>query len=310
MRRSHRAGFSLVELLVVISLVGLLISLTLPAVQHARAAADRLRCQNNLRQIGLAMHNCQSSRGQMIPPSGDPIPIPGSGNNSTLPASPEGLCSWMVLLLPEIDQGPLYAASAKACAQNQDPLVVPPHVGHRTVVPLYTCPSDSRLKSVLPDAFGTPAAYTSYIGLAGVQKSDPSPLGIGVFSMSRPSLDLISDGTSNTVVVGERPPPNPPLAGWWYPRTYIDGITCFGPNNIIFLGTKLMNCDACVVASPYLGPGRLDNPCDRYHLWSLHPGGANFLFADGSVRFLPYSANSIVPALVTVNGGEQVELPD
>src|SRR5437773_4246020 len=257
MQRCNRGGYSLVELIVVISVIGLLMSLLLPAVQNVRASADKLRCQNNLRQIGVAMHNCQSSRQQMFPPTAAPVPMPGSGNSippmAILPASPEGLLSWMVLLLPEIDQSPLYAASAKACAQNRDTFLVPPHVGHRTVVPVYTCPSDGRLQSALPDAFGTTAAYTSYVGLEGVLRPDTGKIGIGVFSMRRPSVNLITDGTSNTAVVGERPPPHPPSAGWWYPAAYIDGITCHGPNNTILLGAKLINCDACVLTSRYLG---------------------------------------------------------
>jgi prepilin-type processing-associated H-X9-DG protein len=60
---------------------------------------------------------------------------------------------------------------------------------------------------------------------------------------------------------------------------------------------------ACVTAQRRYGPGRLDNPCDRYHFWSLHSGGGNWLFADGSVRFLTYTAGSILPALATRAGG-------
>ncbi len=63
------------------------------------------------------------------------------------------------------------------------------------------------------------------------------------------------------------------------------------------------------MTSTAFGPGRLDNPCDRLHLWSLHPGGANFLFADGSVRFLPYSARNVLDALASIQGGEVVEVP-
>ena len=65
----------------------------------------------------------------------------------------------------------------------------------------------------------------------------------------------------------------------------------------------------CVNATPRYGPGRTDNPCDRYHFWSLHPGGANWLFADCSVHFLGYSAQPLIDPLATYQGGEPVELP-
>jgi prepilin-type processing-associated H-X9-DG protein len=272
-----------------------------------------MRCQNNMRQIGLAMHIWQADHRTVVPRNAPYVPIPGTNTvppTVSVEGTPEGLLSWMVLLLPQIDQGPLFTLSANACAQNRDPLANPPHVGHTTVVPLYTCPTDSRLRSPIGDANGGLSAHTSYIGLASVLLPNTAKAGAGVFGMRHASLDFIRDGTSNTVMLGERPPPDPPLAGWWYPRINTYGTTCHGPNTVIHLGAKAVNCDGCVVLPRVFGPGRLENPCDRYHLWSLHPRGANFLFADGSVRFLSYSAYPIVPALVTVAGGEVVTLDD
>jgi prepilin-type processing-associated H-X9-DG protein len=79
---------------------------------------------------------------------------------------------------------------------------------------------------------------------------------------------------------------------------------------MIFFGSGriYLQDDGCFVKRS-LGPGRTANPCDRYHLWSLHPGGANFLFADASCRFLPYSAEPLMIPLATRDGGEVVELP-
>jgi prepilin-type processing-associated H-X9-DG protein len=121
----------------------------------------------------------------------------------------------------------------------------------------------------------------------------------------------VSDGLSQTIMVGERPPPDSLQAGWWYPGLVGYGTDFRGPNNVITLGGVLLfGGDPCTKIRGTLGPGRLDNPCDRFHLWSLHTGGANFLFADGSARFLSYSAEPIVIALATRAGGETVAIPD
>lgn len=298
MSRSLRSATSLVEVLVVISAIGLLISLLIPAIQHVRAAADRLACQSNLRQIGIAMHHCQADRGTLFPLH-EPPP---------LKFTPASLLSWQALLLPELGADDWFATAVRDCSRE---IYAERHTLHSRPMPLLGCPTDSRLRSPLTDPFGDVAAYTSYIGIASVNNRSQRRFLAGVFAMARPSAALIRDGASNTVVVGERPPPDPPLAGWWYPRTYIDGGKCHGPNGVIMLASPTTDtCNTCAPELHCLAPGRLDNPCDRFHLWSLHPGGAHFLFADGAVRFLRYSADPLIPALVTVNGGEIAEIPD
>jgi prepilin-type processing-associated H-X9-DG protein len=162
------------------------------------------------------------------------------------------------------------------------------------------------------DGFGVTAAFTDYIAIAGTLPpgaGDGQDGSLGGSPGKR--LTDITDGTSLTVMVAERPPPDSLQAGWWYPSAWGYGEGLRGPNNIFIIGAaKLFPLeDPCVVSKGTFGPGRMDNPCDRFHLWSLHPGGANFLFADASARFLPYSAEPLMMALGSRSGGEVVELP-
>lgn len=295
----RRRGFTIIELLVVIGILGIVIGLILPAIQRAREAAARVSCLNNLRNIGQALHNFHDQHGQLPPLVAQP----------TTNGDPNGLLGWMALILPEMGQETLYEASAEACRLDANPLHNPPHVGMSTVVRSYVCPDDGRLLSPLTDAFGVEASYTSYIGIGGVFRNDMEGLNGVIGSNPGIRLAMISDGLSQTLMVGERPPPASLLAGWWYPWVVMQGITLRGPNNWIDLGAPALRDDPCVLTGVAFGPGRLDNPCDRYHLWSLHSGGANFLFADGSARFFSYSAAPIIPALASIDGGEVVAIP-
>ena len=132
-----------------------------------------------------------------------------------------------------------------------------------------------------------------------------------LFQNSRVRLIDISDGASQTLLAGERPPSTDFQFGWWYAGW---GQRLTGSGDQI-LGTLEKNLLPVTPGScppgnyPYM-PGNLRNQCDMFHFWSLHSNGANFLFCDGSVHFIPYSAAPIMPALATRAGGEAVNVPD
>jgi prepilin-type processing-associated H-X9-DG protein len=303
----RRKAVSLLETLIVIRLIGILVGLLLPAVQQVRAAAARTGCANNLRQVGLALHHFHDVHGR-LPPSHTKQDVEGSHD-------PETLLTWMAAILPQIDQEPLWQLSAEACAADPLPFHSPPHVGYTTIMRAYVCPADSRLLDLQPTSAGDLAAFTSYIGMGGIsaieippqfQPQMPGALG------GSPGFRLtdVSDGCSQTLLVGERPPPASGQAGEWYSDAYARA-RYDGPGALFWIPNLPFPGDVkCYPGGGrFLGPGRLDNPCDRFHLWSLHPGGANFLLVDGSVRFLGYDADALIRALITIGGGEAVEMP-
>jgi len=123
----------------------------------------------------------------------------------------------------------------------------------------------------------------------------------------------ILDGTSNTIFVGERPPSALEDYGWWYAGW---GQGKEGSADML-LGVQERNINSVFTApntcspGPYhFGPGKIGNQCDTFHFWSLHSGGAHFLFGDGSVRFLSYADESVMVALATRAGGEVVNFED
>jgi prepilin-type processing-associated H-X9-DG protein len=123
----------------------------------------------------------------------------------------------------------------------------------------------------------------------------------------------VVDGASNTLMAGERPPSASLIFGCWF----ADAGTSNNGDGGVTLGVREINeqisglpaTDQCPRGPYNFVPGTLDNECDLFHFWSFHSGGANFLFVDGSVHFLGYSADGILPALATRSGGERVEVP-
>jgi prepilin-type N-terminal cleavage/methylation domain-containing protein/prepilin-type processing-associated H-X9-DG protein len=297
--RSRRRAFTLLELLVVIAIFAVLMGLLLPAVQKARDAAARVTCSNNLHQLGLAAHQYHDTMGS----------LPPGMRSRAIPNQPYPFASWMTMLLPFIEQGILWNATVAAYQQTSSPFKNPPHIGLATVVSTFGCPADPRVSVVQftpRDKFYV--ALTSYLGSEGQDLTTQDGV---LFRDSAIRFADISDGTSSTLLAGERPASADLQFGWWYAGA---GQRCSGSAEMV-LGVREQNVlpvtkGSCPPGTYSYAPGSLNNQCDMFHFWSPHIGGAHFLFSDGSVHFLGYSVVSILPALASRAGGEAVALAD
>jgi prepilin-type N-terminal cleavage/methylation domain-containing protein/prepilin-type processing-associated H-X9-DG protein len=294
-----RPAFTLVELLVVLAIVGVLVGLLLPAVQRVRDAGMRLKCANNLHQIGLAATQYHDVQGSFPPGS-----CSASGPNKAY-----FLAGWTTFLLPYLEQAALWNSTVAAYQQSRSPFRNPPHVGLATVVPTFACPADPRSEQVQfapRDQFWV--ALTCYLGVEGQDLYSQDGI---FFRDSHVRIADITDGTSSTLLAGERPASADLQFGWWYAGA---GQRFTGSTEML-LGVREQNVQpvtagSCPPGTYSYAPGRIDNQCDLYHFWSPHAGGASFLFADGSAHFLTYDAAAVLPALASRAGDEAVSPPD
>ncbi len=330
MSKLRRVGFTLIELLVVIAIIGILIALLLPAVQKVREAAGRTKCANGLKQIGLALHNYHDVNSS-LPPGLDSSFPPPLGHNVYW------YWSWMARLLPYLEQDNLWHqadAFARYGSGQYDPWTpgfdpttqrrVPSNPALYVPQPMYQCPADERTLIAIyaaGDLGNVTVAFTEYLGVSGLTikptgLTNPSSVYEGLFfPQSHVRFADITDGLSNTLAVGERPPSTDLLYGWWFAGA---GQAGGGSGSCdVVLGVQELNHETSKCPGYYndqyhyqFGPGDLNNNCDQFHFFSLHPGGAHFLLADGSVQFFSYSISpTILPDMATRAGGEPVSSP-
>ncbi len=322
----RRPGFTLIELLVVIAIIAVLIGLLLPAVQKVRDAAGRINCANSMKQMGLALHHYHDTHGSFPPALRyNERPPTWQGFNANIHVPGWHLYwSWMARIMPFYEQDNLYRVAdewARSGDVNRNGRWVPANNPARGIVlQIWICPADSRTL-LAANAQGRNVALTGYLGVSGL-RGDLQGDRSGMLSVNRVvRLAEVTDGTSNTLLVGERPPTSDLLFGWWFYGLGIDGA---GSGDVV-LGARdnrqveLLVTESDPQVAHYrhcvgkmkvgLHPGQITNHCDQAHFWSLHASGANFLMADGSVRFLSHQADDILPALATRNGGEVVSLP-
>ncbi len=289
--QSKGNAFTIIELLIVMGCISILVSLLLPAVQQTRAVASRIACGNKIRNVAFATLSYADLHGA-LPPG-----VTSGGTNVDY-----SYMTWLCRILPGVEQSSLWDSTVAAYSQTRDPFGTPQHVGFAKALTIYSCPDDSRTRNPVDSGVYGPVGLTSYIGNGGTNylKKD------GVFFVdSKVRLADITDGTSNTLLLGERPPSTDLQYGWWYTGLGQDG---HGSPDM-FVGVRELNigwfgnelCDA----GPYsFTAGDFRRQCDLFHFWSPHDGGAWFARCDGSAAFLSYSVNEIMPALATRSGGE------
>jgi prepilin-type N-terminal cleavage/methylation domain-containing protein/prepilin-type processing-associated H-X9-DG protein len=314
------SGFTLIELLVVIAIIGILIGLLLPAVQKIREAAARMQCSNNLKQIGLALHNYHDSN-QTFPTGGDKR---GYVTYSM---------GWPALLMPYFEENNR-RVTIDAMAPNAIftimpwRLTAPPHNGTNFVftspVKIFVCPS-SELGDKSPDIIypSNPEINATNQGALHYRANGGAPTvglvqgtwsrhawyttsGI-IYPNSKVKLTDISDGTSNTILVGETSSARGrPLnsRGWGGIQPWTWGYYFYFTDA---QGWLMIDHKALTYPIGYTGSFFTnETPFTSNH----GGGGVNIVFCDGSVRFMPKSTDLLVlQALATRSGGEVVALP-
>jgi len=299
-----RRGFTLVEMLVVVAIIGLIVGLLVPAVQRAREAARRSQCGNNLRQIGLALQAHEGAKGRLPAGSTDPV-VDGVWNWADTPDAKHH--GWATLILPHMEEATLMSL----VDHKKSAFDAVNRTAAGTVIPLYRCPSfpgTPFVQDPLYLALGSPYAVRNYVALGATTAGrlywepsfrTPETQDGSIYPQSRTRFRDITDGLSRTIVVSETREQK--AAAW------IDGSTASITSRRIDSSN----------APTYTGPENALNYVPYYRYGggqsidmdygpsSAHGGVVGQLRADGSVEFLADStAADVYDAFVTRSGSD------
>lgn len=297
---SRARAFTLIELLVVIAIIAVLIGLLLPAVQKVRESASRTRCQNNLKQLGVALHNLHDTNGH-LPTGGwgwEWAGVPGRGVGDEQPGG------WIYCALPYFEQSNLANLDDKPTQAEQ---MTNMELRLRTPVPLYNCPTRRNagpfksagyvyrgiftVNAGDPTVTPTILARTDYAANAGSQDKNefnkgpdcltcsysfdnPANYNGVIFQRSKIAFNAITNGTSNVYLIGEK---------YLCKTKYLTGDDG-GDNESMHVGfdNDVNRCS--------FNPPKQDDVVADTKIWgSCHPGGFNMMFCDGSVRIVQYN---------------------
>ena len=330
---SRRSGFTLVELLVIIAIIGVLVALLLPAVQAAREAARRSQCTNNLKQIGLGVHNFESSQ-KVFPYNrysgnyGIPETFWGSAQANG-PGMPCRAWSWLASILPHIEQGAIYDQGDIPTT----PLATSAAIS--AVIPAFQCPSDELAGNNPISRANTwyikgvrSIGMTNYDGVMGSQSNvpifaNPNVDGSGdepwlngngvmaIFAWQNPiGFQHVEDGSSRTMMAGEQ-------AFETSRANCGDEGKCYGlgyswAHSVEASATASVKPNYAVPGVPSIDPTVEQFPYrSQFGFNSMHPAGLSFVYVDGSVHFINDSIElGVYHALATIKGGETLEAPN